>query len=230
MEEKLLRRSTRFELKCLLTGNSQLIHQNRVIPSATRDISERGLGIFTFQPVSYGEEVILHLKQIRYKVRFNVASSYIVCRKKNIYSVGLSAKYSHDNLLDIFLHAGYLNVKPASNEMNDVDIGLRFADIIDVVRGVHYQDYNILSSIGLNRLDRTHTGFQIRIKGNPVVVIVPKSKFKAGLSKLTEFDFLQYVSIVKLVSNQWVKVWPTKKEMGELAPTVWDGDIDVSNL
>ncbi|MFK7825839.1 MAG: hypothetical protein AB8G05_16925 [Oligoflexales bacterium] len=230
MEEQLLRRSTRYELKCLLTGNSQLIYQKKAIPSATRDISERGLGILTFQPVAYGEELILHLKHIRYKIRLKVASSYIICRKKNIYSVGLSAKYSHDNLLDIFLHAGFLNEKPSESEITDIDIGLRFADIIDIVRSIHYQDYNILSSIGLNRLDRTHTGFQIRIKSNPVVVIVPKEKFKTGLSKLSEFDFLQYVSIVKKIDNQWVKVWPTTQEMKVLAPTAWDDYIDVGNL
>ncbi|NRA47067.1 MAG: hypothetical protein HRU09_19125 [Oligoflexales bacterium] len=229
MEEKLLRRSTRHELKCLLTGNSPLIYQKRIIPSATRDISKRGLGVLTFELLAIGEEAILHLKHIRYKIRLQVASSNIICKQRHVYSVGLSAKHSHDNLLDIFVHAGFLREKPECKQ-KDVDIGLRYQDIIEVVRNIHFRDYNILNSIGLHRLDKTHAGFQTRIKDIPVVVIVPKAKFKAGLSKLSEFDFLQYVSIVKLISNQWVKVWPTKKEMEFLAPTVWDGYIDVSNL
>ena len=230
MEEKLLRRSTRHKLKCLLTSSSPLIYNKKAIPSATRDISKRGLGVLTFQPIPVGEEIILHLKRIRYKIRLQVASSQILCRRKNIYSVGLSAKHSHDNLLDIFFHAGFLNKKIDHNTESDLDIGLRYDDIIDAVRNIHFQDYNILSKIGLHRLDKTHAGFQIRIKNLPVVVIIPKSKFKAGLSRLSEFDFLQYVSIITLMKSQWVKVWPTTKEMEVLAPTVWDDYFDVSNL
>jgi len=233
MRECDLRRSRRFEFKKSL--NNYLFDANEClgINCYGYDVSRRGLGVVSLTPMTPDEHVVFIFTNLNHRIRLSVTHcTQIPDRDNKIYHIGFQTCCSHDDLLHcLSLEGLFSGGHQEGGSHEDRDIGLRYQDYKIIASLLNFKDYEILDRIGLKKLTRSHDAYPVNFRGQQLVAIIPRGWTEAKITALSEHIAMQQVTIVARVKKNdvldWVRVWPTNKEVEHLAPLKWDEEFDV---
>ena len=91
---------------------------------------------------------------------------------------------------------------------------ITFPKLKESFKNLHTKDPDILSRIGLKKLQGSFSAYSIRISDNSVIILMPESINPAKACELTEHQATSLITVLGQRGEpikKWVKIWPEER-------------------
>jgi len=105
---------------------------------------------------------------------------------------------------------------------------LEFSQIKDLLKTLHTSDSQILSKIGLGKLEKSFQAFPVRYEEKSLLILVSVEIKKEKIQDLSGEELASNIIVLaKFLGNpnQWMKVWP-KQRAADIVEASSDDDED----
>lgn len=233
MKERDLRTIPRIQLKKALSKYLFLDRSKNRISCFSRDVSQRGLGIISRTQFKDNQVIDFRFPGLNHCIKLAVThSTQLSSRQVPLFHTGLKTLTPHDNLLECMQLEGLVDSVP-SHELPGLkpNVNLSFHDIQTILKLVRMEDPKFLKKVGLTKLSLSHIAYPISFRDQILVALLPRQFSVQKLLDSERYLCLQSISVLTQSApssiNSWTKVWPTQKDMDQMAPLIWDEDFEV---
>jgi len=88
---------------------------------------------------------------------------------------------------------------------------IKFTDLKESLKNLHTKDSNILSRIGLKKMQNSFSAYSAIISGNSCIILIPDSVQPDEVAALSEFEAALLITVLGErgeKTKKWVRIWP----------------------